>query len=160
MQIHSSYGLALTCPLPWTQFFVCVLICLFALFCFFGGIQHFPVNGYSVTSYNFGTLTGKDEFTHSSLPSSLPHRHKLAKGEIPISQLCTFFTFLHCQIGWKPMNRAKVTSSLLGCLCLHNEGPYLVMTFLSRDESVCDMQRASCAPWWADPRQHYPRAFL
>ena len=157
MQIHLSYSLVLTFPLPWTWFFL--FVCLFVLFCFLGGIQHFHVNCHSVTSYSFATLTGKDEFT-PSLPSSLPHRHKLAKGEIPISQLCTFFTFLHCQIGWKPMNRAKVTSSLLGWLCLHNEGPYLVMTFLSHDESVCDMQRLSCASWWADPRQHYPRAFL
>ena len=36
----------------------------FALDCgvsFFGGFQHFPVNGCSVASYNFGILAGEDE---------------------------------------------------------------------------------------------------
>ena len=72
----------------------------------------------------------------STLQSSLSHRHKPAKGDIAISQLCTFFTFLHCQVGWKPMDTTKVTS-LLGCLCIHNEGPYLIMSFVSHDDRVC-----------------------
>ena len=69
--------------------------------------------------------------------SSLPHRHKPAKGEISTSHFCTFITFLHCQVGWKPMDTTKVTSSLLGCLCFHNEGPYLIISFVSHDDRVC-----------------------
>ena len=38
----------------------------FALGCgvsFFGGIQHFPVDGCSAASFNFGVLAGEDECT-------------------------------------------------------------------------------------------------
>ena len=52
------------------------------------------------------------------------------------TSVCTFFTFLYSQIGWKPMDRVKATSSLLRCLCLHNERSYLIMIFISRDEIV------------------------
>ena len=55
-----------------TFFFVCVRMCLFALglgLSFFGGIQHFPVDGCSAASCNFGVLTGEDE--HMSFYSAI-----------------------------------------------------------------------------------------
>ena len=37
--------------------------CGFVLFIFFGGIQHFPVDGCSVAGCSFGVLSGEDECT-------------------------------------------------------------------------------------------------
>ena len=35
--------------------------CRVSFFFFFGGIQHFPVNGGLAVNWNFGILTGEDE---------------------------------------------------------------------------------------------------
>ena len=53
MQFRPSYHLVGVSPLPLDVGFV--------LFCFFGGIQHSPVNGCSAASCTFGVLTGEDE---------------------------------------------------------------------------------------------------
>ena len=39
------------------------------------------------------------------------------------------------------MDRAKVTSSLLGCLSFHNEESYLIRSFVSHDDIICDVKR-------------------
>ena len=38
------------------------------------------------------------------------------------------------------MDRAKVTSSLLGCLSFHNEESYLIRSFVSHDDILCDVK--------------------
>ena len=39
------------------------------------------------------------------------------------------------------MDRAKVTSSLLGCLSFHNEESHLIRSFVSHDDIICDVKR-------------------
>ena len=57
MEIHPFYNLVGSFPLPWTCLFIVIVVVLF------GGTQHSPVNDHSAESCNFGSLTGKDEFT-------------------------------------------------------------------------------------------------
>ena len=62
MEIHPLYSLVGSFPLPWT----CLFIFYYYFFFFiiiFGGTHHSPVNGHSAESGNFGSVTGKDEFT-------------------------------------------------------------------------------------------------
>ena len=50
---------------------------------FFGGIQHFPVDGYSAVSCNFAVLTGEDEGTsfYSAILESNQSNFSLRKDE-------------------------------------------------------------------------------
>ena len=123
MQIQPSYSLVGIFLWKWTCGVVVVVLV---------GPNIFSVIGHSSTSCNFGSLTGKDEFTSFYFAIFSSSHAQTNKEKMPTSHLCTFFTFLNCQIAWKPLNRSRSPP---------------VVSHVKKE-------------WWADPWQHYPRAYF
>ena len=130
------------------------------LFFFFGGTQHSPFNGHSTTRCNFGAITGKDEFTpfyFAIFTSSQEQTRKGGNAYIPLLH------FLHLSA---LSNRLESHWQSQGHLFSSR------MPVLSQCRTLCYHAisltwwyylwhvNRECASWWADPRQHYPRAFL
>ena len=151
IQIHPCYSLVETLPLPWT--------CSFFFF-FFGGTQHSPFNGHSTTRCNFGAITGKDEFTpfyFAIFTSSQEQTRKGGNAYIPLLH------FLHLsalsdrlESHWQ--SQGHLFSSRMPVLSQCRTLCYHVIS-LTWWYYLWHVNR-ECASWWADPRQHYPRAFL
>ena len=95
----------------------------------------------------------------STLPSSLTHGHKPAKGKMPTSHLWTFFSFvLSGRLETHGQSQGHLLSSRMSVFSQWRILPYHVIC-LTWWYYLWRVKR-ECAFWWADPRQHYPRAFL
>ena len=60
--VFDGYGFDSTLDFTFPAILLGLLICLGHEVSFFCGIQHAPLNGYSVTSCNFGVIAGEDEY--------------------------------------------------------------------------------------------------
>ena len=157
MEIHPFYNLVGSFPLPWTCIFIVVVVVVVFLF---GGTQHSPVNDHSAESCNFGSLTGKDEFTPFYFAILTYSWAQTGKGQnVYIPPL----KFLHLsalsdRLEAHGQSQGHLLSSRMSVFSQWRILPYHVIC-LTWWYYLWRVKR-ECAFWWADPRQHYPRAFL